>query len=71
MEFAYQHASARAQFGRVLRMIVKQIESEPNKWNTEADKKIIEAFKQLKWQHCVWMWEGLQLLRYPKDFRPF
>jgi hypothetical protein len=71
MEFAYQHAVARGQYGRALRMALKQIESEPNKWNPDADKKIIDVFKQLNWGHCVWMWEGVQRLRYPKDFRPF
>lgn len=71
MEFAYQHALARGHYGRALKMILKQTESEPSKWNQDADKKIIDVFKHLDWTHCVWMWEGLQLLRYPKDFRPF
>ncbi|CAL8107213.1 unnamed protein product [Orchesella dallaii] len=71
MEFAYQHALARGQNGRALRMIMKQIESEPAKWNAEVDKKVLDVFKNLNWAHCVWMWEGLQLLRYPKDYRPF
>jgi hypothetical protein len=62
---------AKKQYCRALKLVFKLIDGEPTKWNAEIDAKIIDAFKALEWDHCVWLWEGLLLSRYPTDYRPF
>ncbi|CAG7821754.1 unnamed protein product [Allacma fusca] len=71
LELSVQHAIARGHYGRAVRFLYKQLDSDPLKWTAESDKRLIDIFKKLGWNMSVWNRETIAAHRYPKDFRPF
>jgi tripeptidyl-peptidase-2 len=71
LELSVQHAIARGHYGRAVRFLYKQLDSDPQKWTAENDKRLIDIFKKLGWNMSVWNRETIAAHRYPKDFRPF
>ncbi|CAI9728027.1 tripeptidyl-peptidase 2-like [Octopus vulgaris] len=68
IEFSVRHAMMHKLYGRSLRFLLKQNEEKPSK---QQEKRCIEIFKQLNWNHCAEYFENSLLVKYPKSYRPF
>lgn len=68
IEFSIRHALVHKLYGRALRFLLKQNEEKPSK---QLERRCIEVFKQLEWDHCIQYFETSLLVKYPKSYRPF
>ncbi|XP_033760966.1 tripeptidyl-peptidase 2-like [Pecten maximus] len=66
--FSVRHAIYHKQYGRALKMLLKQTEDKNMK---ETDKKCIEMYTSLGWDHCVRHFSNWLLVKYPANYRLF
>ncbi|XP_063430494.1 tripeptidyl-peptidase 2-like [Mytilus trossulus] len=67
-QFSVLHAKANQQYGRALKLLLKQSE---DKSTPDMDKKCIEMYKKLGWTHCENYASNWMLVKYPTSYRPF
>lgn len=63
-----KHAVIRRQYGRALKLSLKQLDDKPNK---DLEQKILELYSKLGWEHCVRHFSNWILVKYPQSYRPF
>ncbi|XP_070539380.1 tripeptidyl-peptidase 2-like isoform X2 [Ptychodera flava] len=69
LAFTVKHALVHRHFGRALKGLIKL--NEDNKPNKEYERKCIEVYQQLGWDHCVHHFENSLPAKYPANFMPF
>ncbi|XP_060602891.1 tripeptidyl-peptidase 2-like [Ruditapes philippinarum] len=68
LPLSIKHAMVHRQYGRALKLSLKQIEDKPNK---DAEQKILELYGKLGWEHCARHFANWILVKYPQSYRPF
>jgi len=67
-KFGANAALVQHHYGRALRLVYKQFEEKPTR---DQETKIIEIFRQLKWNHCSAFFNRSLPLKYPSTYRSF
>ncbi|XP_053404432.1 tripeptidyl-peptidase 2-like isoform X2 [Mercenaria mercenaria] len=68
LPLSIKHAMVHRQYGRALKMSLKQLEDKPNK---DMEQKIIELYGKIGWDHCARHFSNWILVKYPGSYRPF
>ncbi|KFM62599.1 Tripeptidyl-peptidase 2, partial [Stegodyphus mimosarum] len=66
--FTEKHALIHCHYGRALKILLKQ---QDEKRNLDTEKKCIELYKKVDWNHCAYFYESSLLVRYPLSYRLF
>ncbi|XP_013068571.2 tripeptidyl-peptidase 2-like isoform X1 [Biomphalaria glabrata] len=66
--FAWRHAVVLSQYGRALKILMKQQDERHSK---DLEEKILELYKKLDWKHCQEYLEKTACIRYPASYQPF
>jgi tripeptidyl-peptidase-2 len=68
LQLSVRHALAHKFYGKALKFVQKQTEEKQTK---ELDKKLIEIYGHLGWDHLARYVQNCQPVKYPTSFRPF
>ncbi|KAJ8310382.1 hypothetical protein KUTeg_012247 [Tegillarca granosa] len=66
--FSVRHAMVLKQYGRAIKLLLKQYEDKPSK---DLDKKALDIYRKLGWNHCVQHYTSWLQVKYPTGYRPF
>uniref|UniRef100_V5IDQ3 Tripeptidyl-peptidase 2 n=2 Tax=Ixodes ricinus TaxID=34613 RepID=V5IDQ3_IXORI len=66
--FVEKHAMALGQHGRAAKVLLKLMEDKPSQ---DLDKRLVQVYRQLGWDHCCRHVERSSLVRYPPAYRLF
>ncbi|KAG0430430.1 hypothetical protein HPB47_022708, partial [Ixodes persulcatus] len=66
--FVEKHAMALGQHGRAAKVLLKLMEDKPSQ---DLDKRLVQVYRQLGWDHCCRHVERSSLVRYPAAYRLF
>ncbi|CAN8022247.1 unnamed protein product [Ixodes persulcatus] len=66
--FVEKHAMALGQHGRAAKVLLKLMEDKPSQ---DVDKRLVQVYRQLGWDHCCRHVERSSLVRYPAAYRLF
>ncbi|XP_035827746.1 tripeptidyl-peptidase 2 [Aplysia californica] len=66
--FAWRHAVVLKQYGRALKIVMKQQDEKRSK---DLELTIVDLCKKLGWTHCQEYLEKTMCVRYPSTYRPF
>ncbi|XP_049882036.1 tripeptidyl-peptidase 2 [Pectinophora gossypiella] len=68
IHYGVWHCFTFNQWGRAVKLLTKILEERPSK---EAEERLIEAYKQLKWDYLAKFAQGQMPIKYPSTYRPF
>lgn len=66
--FVEKHALALKQHGRVARLLLRLLDEKPSK---EVERRLLQVYELLGWEHCSRHLERSLLVRYPPSYRLF